>query len=105
MGEPIYDEEYVGADICEVFEEEGNIDPIYDDEYVSNDIHEFFGKDECKSLKLLVTKEPLKDTTNLCMIRPIPKPPWEVVSMDFPLGLLWSLCYLQCCRSFTILWR
>jgi len=34
MGEPIYDEEYVGIDFCEVFKEEGNDDPIYDDEHV-----------------------------------------------------------------------
>jgi len=34
MGEPIYDEEYVGADICEVFKEKRNEYTIYDDEYV-----------------------------------------------------------------------
>jgi len=44
MGEPIYDEEYVGDDFCEVFEEEGKRDPIYDDEYVPEDINEVFEK-------------------------------------------------------------
>ena len=39
------------------------------------------GKDKCKSLELLVKKEPLKESTKLCMSRPLPKPPWEVVSM------------------------
>ena len=28
MGEPIYDEEYIGVDFHEMFKEEGNIDPI-----------------------------------------------------------------------------
>ena len=46
MGEPIYDEEYVGVDFCEVFEEEGKGDPIYDDEYGSDDIHEVFEKED-----------------------------------------------------------
>jgi len=46
MGEPIYDEEYVGADICELFKENGKRDQIYDDEYVPHDIHEVFVKDE-----------------------------------------------------------
>lgn len=46
MGESIYDEEYVGAEICEVFEEKEKGDPIYDDEYVSDDIHEVFEKEE-----------------------------------------------------------
>jgi hypothetical protein len=48
------------------------------------------GKEEFKSLDILVTKEPLKDTSKLCMCHPIPKPPWKVISMDFSLGLLWS---------------
>ncbi|RHN63327.1 hypothetical protein MtrunA17_Chr4g0057101 [Medicago truncatula] len=49
-------------------------------------LNEFIeGKEEFKLLELLVTKEPLKETTKLCMSRPIPKPPWEVVSMDFSL--------------------
>jgi len=55
------------------------------------------GKDECKSLEVFVTKEPLKYTTKLCMSRLIPMPPWEVGRMDYFLGLLWSLFYLQCC--------
>jgi len=46
MGEPISNEEYVGADIREVFEEKRNEDPIYDDEYVPDDIHEVFKKEE-----------------------------------------------------------
>jgi hypothetical protein len=46
IGEPIYDEEYVGADIFEVFKEEGNKDRIYDDEYGSANIHEVFEKEE-----------------------------------------------------------
>ncbi|KEH18242.1 hypothetical protein MTR_8g015130 [Medicago truncatula] len=49
-------------------------------------LNEFIeGKEEFKLLELLVTKEPLKETTKLYMSRPIPKPPWEVVSMDFSL--------------------
>jgi len=48
------------------------------------------GKVEFKSLEFMVTKEPMKDTTKLCMSRSIPKPHWEVVSMDFSLGLLWT---------------
>jgi hypothetical protein len=65
MREPIYDEEYVGAnirevfkeerngdpiydgvDFCEVFEEKGNIDPVYYDEYGPEDILEVFKKEE-----------------------------------------------------------
>jgi len=46
MGEPIYNEEYAGTNICEVFEEEVNIDQIYDDEYGSDDIHEVLEKEE-----------------------------------------------------------
>jgi len=45
MGEPIYDEEYVGVDFCQVFEENGKGDPIYD-EYGPDDNHEAFEKEE-----------------------------------------------------------
>jgi len=45
MGEPIYDEEYVGVDFCDVFEEDGKWDPIYD-EYGPDDIHEAFEKED-----------------------------------------------------------
>jgi len=46
MGEPIYDEEYVGADIRKVFNEEGRRNPIYEDEHAPDDIHEVFEKKE-----------------------------------------------------------
>jgi len=46
MGEPIYDEEYVGVDFREVFKEDGERDPIYDDEYVPDDIREVFEKED-----------------------------------------------------------
>jgi hypothetical protein len=42
-------------------------------------------KEEFKLLGLSLTKEPFEDKRKLYMPRPIPKPPWEVVSMDFPL--------------------
>jgi len=45
MREPIYGKEYVGADICEVFKEEGKGDPLYDDEYIPDDIREVFEKE------------------------------------------------------------
>jgi hypothetical protein len=45
MGEPIYDEEYVGANLCEVSEEKGKGDPIYD-EYGPDDIHDALEKEE-----------------------------------------------------------
>ena len=46
MGEPIYDEEYVGIDFHEVFKEEKTNDPIYDDEHGPDDIHKVFEKEE-----------------------------------------------------------
>jgi len=53
MREPIYGKEYVGADICEVFKEEGKGDPLYDDEYIPDDICEVFEKE--------VKEEPIYD--------------------------------------------
>jgi len=55
------------------------------------------GKNDSKLIVSLVLKEPYKDKTKFCMSRLIPKPPCEVVSMDFSFGLLHSLCYLKCC--------
>ncbi|KEH22650.1 Gag-Pol polyprotein/retrotransposon, putative [Medicago truncatula] len=49
------------------------------------------GKDGCKSLELSHTKEPFKDKTKLCLLRPVPKPPWENVGSYFVLGILWTL--------------
>jgi hypothetical protein len=48
------------------------------------------GKVEFKQLGLLVSKELLKKKTKVYMPRPIPKPPWEVVSTYFELGILWT---------------
>jgi len=47
------------------------------------------GKVESKLLGLSLAEEPFKDKTNLYMPRPIPKP-WEDVTIDFSLGLLWT---------------
>lgn len=46
------------------------------------------GKEEFKSL--LVLTEPFKEKTKLYMPRPVPKPPWEDVTIDISLGSLWS---------------
>ncbi|RHN65710.1 putative transcription factor interactor and regulator CCHC(Zn) family [Medicago truncatula] len=42
------------------------------------------GKGEFKLLGLSLAKEPFKDKTKLCLLCPIPKPPWENVGTDFP---------------------
>jgi len=48
------------------------------------------GKEEFKLLGLSLAKKPFKDKTKLCLIRPVPKPPWENVGTDFVLGVLWT---------------
>jgi hypothetical protein len=53
-----------------------------------NEVNE--GKEEFKPLEILVPKEPFNEKTKLYMSRPVPKPPWEDVTIDFSLGLLWS---------------
>jgi hypothetical protein len=46
-------------------------------------------KVEIKLLGLSLGKKPFKDKEKLCLLRPIPKPPWENVGTDFVLGILW----------------
>jgi len=46
---------------------------------------------EFKSFDVLVTKEIFKEKTKLYMSRPVPKPPWEDVTIDFSLGILWTM--------------
>jgi hypothetical protein len=49
------------------------------------------GNNGCKSLELSLTKEPFMEKIKLCLLRPVPKPPWENVRTDFVLGILWTL--------------
>jgi hypothetical protein len=48
------------------------------------------GKEEFKLLGLSFAKKPFKDKTKLCLLRPVPKPPWEKFGSDFVLGILWT---------------
>jgi len=45
-------------------------------------------KEEFKLLELSLEKEPFKDKTKLCLLCPVPKPPWENVGTNFILGTL-----------------
>ena len=45
-------------------------------------------KEEFKLFGLSLGKGPFKDKTKLCLLRPVPKPPWENVGTNFVLGLL-----------------
>jgi hypothetical protein len=48
-------------------------------------------KEKFDLLGLSLTKEPFKDKTKLCLLRPVPKPPLENVGTYFVLGILWTL--------------
>ncbi|KEH17040.1 hypothetical protein MTR_0050s0090 [Medicago truncatula] len=48
------------------------------------------GKKEFKQLGLSLAKEPFKKKTKLYISRLDPKPPWEDVTINFSLGLLWT---------------
>ena len=48
------------------------------------------GKKKFKPLELLVTKELFKDKTKSCLLRLVPKSPFENVGTDFVLRILWT---------------
>jgi len=47
-------------------------------------------KEEFKLLGISFSKKPFNDKTKLCLLRPVPKPPWEKFGSDFVLGILWT---------------
>ena len=47
-------------------------------------------KEDFKLLGLSLAMESFKDKTKLCLLRPVPKPPWENVHNNFVLGILWT---------------